>query len=819
MAKKQDNNETGSFKGVVYGDLVGAPYMIENTYNRYFPLGEGRRAFSRGRVRSFFPEVTEVSHGATAVCNWLAVHRDDPTAEALQRCLRDQFLSHPRGGWTEATRLFLSSGNGLPSQSPDWSVVTRTLPVASYVRDDLFRALELAEACVRATCNDEDTVRMAQAVTHGVFMARRGAISPELFTTLEMQYGLHLTRSDDDLRAELRGEVRRPLEMMGTPVEGAYHYVLPESPAPPSSRIVTEAAVRAVVQSDSWEDAVRRAVSFGGPSNAVAGIAGGLAEALYGEVSPTVVGKLFPYIPTDILRQMESFERASGIKVETKASPYSGLTRDAISICQTGHSVHAVVPEDRMDVRMLLRKDYPNLAVYTPAENKLLHSAFPFQKDGTYAYSLVQESSTYYIQGGTRLVTPSQYVAPGMPSLQERKRHLKEFLSLREWCMGVQKELNAAAGNPDAGQIHYGDAFHLWIGYRKIDFFYGNSLAGSIRLDERGLLRVDLGEYRDVSADSRFENHREQAWAAQSVFTVEQSGNPLGHREDIRTSIRARLLDEGLGSGTEHDLDSRYLSEDERLDRSPVSNIDHLESLDPGERQGDPPFPNDYAPVKVCIPEAKAQSVKTVYCMGYGTRTQEGFLNTLAMMDVDTVIDVRSTPKSRLEPQFNADIIYDALEKKGIDYYLAGERMGGKPDDPQLYDEHGRADWEAIRGSEAFRDGIASIERFTQDGHIVAVVGAEGSPLYGHRFGTVARSLSENGMDVRHILPNGEVVPHQEMEARMVEQYDRRGMLRSSLSESYAKQLTEAYRLLNDERGFKMKAHREWGFRARRVRF
>ena len=89
--------QTGTFKGIVYGDLVGAPYMIENTYNRYFPLGESRRAFSHGKVRSFFPEVTEVSHGAAAVCNWLSTSRDHPTAEALQKCLRDQFLSHPMG--------------------------------------------------------------------------------------------------------------------------------------------------------------------------------------------------------------------------------------------------------------------------------------------------------------------------------------------------------------------------------------------------------------------------------------------------------------------------------------------------------------------------------------------------------------------------------------------------------------------------------------------------------------------------------------------------------------------------------------------------
>ena len=173
------DRQTGTFKGIVYGDLVGAPYMIENTYNRYFPLGESRRAFSHGKVRSFFPEVTEVSHGATAVCNWLSTYREHPTAEALQKCLRDQFLSHPRGGWTEPTRLFLSSGNGLPSDTPDWSAVTRVIPVASYAKDDLLGALDLAEACVRATCSNEDTVMMAKALTHGVHMARSGRIAAE----------------------------------------------------------------------------------------------------------------------------------------------------------------------------------------------------------------------------------------------------------------------------------------------------------------------------------------------------------------------------------------------------------------------------------------------------------------------------------------------------------------------------------------------------------------------------------------------------------------------------------------------------------------
>ncbi len=93
---------------------------------------------------------------------------------------------------------------------------------------------------------------------------------------------------------------------------------------------------------------------------------------------------------------------------------------------------------------------------------------------------------------------------------------------------------------------------------------FGDALAGRVSLNDKGLLRIDLGDYRDLSTDARFENHREQAWASRSLFTIAESSDPLSYMEDIRADIRARLLDEGLGSGLHGELDSRYLSEDER---------------------------------------------------------------------------------------------------------------------------------------------------------------------------------------------------------------------------------------------------------------
>ena len=805
MPASKDPRLRGSFRGTVYGDLVGAPYMIENTYNRYFDLGETRRAYSHGRVRPFFPEVTEVSHGAAATCRWLTSFRDSPTAENLLYCLKGQFDAHPRGGWTEPTRIFLTSGIGSPSTTPDWSAVTRSIPISSFVGDDLPRALELTEACVMATCSDRETVRMAQAVTESVFMARQGHIDAEIVTMLEKRYCLALNRPDEDLRAELRGEVAEQVIMLGVPVEGAYRYRLPESPAPPSSRLVTEAALRSALRSDSWEDAVRRAVALGGPSNAVAGIAGGVAEALYGEVTPAVVGKLFTYIPTDIYRQLESLENTLRPPVSKNGPVFSDIGRDAITIVSLGPGrTTYVVPPEQSDIRRLIEKTFPEPNIILPSEVDSFLSRFHDSRTGTYPYGPRPEVRTLYVQDGARLVSPSQYVAAGMPPLQERKRHLQAFLRMRSFCIDCQKELNEKAGNPEAGPVHYGNAYHLWIGSRRIDFLFGDTLAGRLSLDGRGLLKLELGEYRDLSTDARFENHREQAWASRSMFTIAETTNPLGHLEEICNDIRSRLLDEGLGSGLTRDLDERYLSEEERMDREPVSNILHLEPLDPEQGKGTPAERADITPTRTGKPiEGKAQAVSMVYTIGYGARSQEGFINTLEMLGVDTVIDLRSIPCSRHVPQFDENILFDALDRRNIRYLSAGEKMGARPSDPSLYDGTGTVDWDRLRASTPYRTGIDAIKELAEEGSVVAISCSEGDPLSCHRFGTVSRSLEEAGMKVRHVLPNGEVVSHAEMEGRLVERYTQRNMIPSTITGSYREQLEEAYKALNRERGFR----------------
>ena len=779
--------------------------MIENTYNRYFELGESRKAYSHGKVRTFFPQVTEVSHAASAVARWLTVCRDRPTVENLQEILHDTYDHHPRGGWTEATRLFLTSEDSEPSQTSDWAAIVRVLPVAAYAGGDLFRAIDLSEAAVKATCWNDEAVRMGQAITQCVHMGLDGKGTPEMRTMLEHQYGLNLVWNEEDLRAELRGEVREPLTMLGQVVPGAYRYTLPSSPAAPSARIVTEAALMAVLKSDSWEDAVRRAVSYGGPSNAVAAIAGGVSEALYGEVTPSIVGKLFNHIPTDISGQLEELERTPLTHVKGAGNMYESIMRDSIDIISLGPGKTVyVVPDDRADIAELIRSKVPQPQIITPGEQDSFLKQFETNREGTYAFGIRPEMRTLYVQDGKDIVTPSTYIAPGMPPLQERKRHLEEFLKLRSWCIEQQKEMNRLAGTEGAGQIHYGNAYHIWIGARSIDFFIGEHRCGNIKLDYRGLLHVDIGDGRSMSADARFENHHEQAWAARGIFSIADTIHPLDRLQNIREEIAYSLLDMGNG-GENHEIDTRYMDDEDREHLYGVSNVDHLEKLDDGEDKGiSAKEMETISAVNESANEGRRQATDRIYSIGYGTRTQEGFINTLKMSGIDTVVDVRSIPRSKYVPHFNEDAIFDALEAEGIDYLSAGEKLGGRFSDLSLY-ENGRVSWDKVARDESFQEAISSLEDLCEDGHIVAIVCSESNPLSCHRFGLISRTLDSEGMDVRHILGNGEVVSHEEMETRLVEKYTRENKISCVCTGMYKDQLEEAYRVMNEEHGYKPK--------------
>ena len=66
----------------------------------------------------------------------------------------------------------------------------------------------------------------------------------------------------------------------------------------------------------------------------------------------------------------------------------------------------------------------------------------------------------------------------------------------------------------------------------------------------------------------------------------------------------------------------------------------------------------------------------TVYTVGHSTRTLEQFVELIRGFGVDTVVDIRTVPRSRTNPQYNLDTLPETLAALGMEHHQISE-LGG----------------------------------------------------------------------------------------------------------------------------------------------
>ncbi|MCL5975161.1 MAG: DUF488 domain-containing protein [Gammaproteobacteria bacterium] len=81
------------------------------------------------------------------------------------------------------------------------------------------------------------------------------------------------------------------------------------------------------------------------------------------------------------------------------------------------------------------------------------------------------------------------------------------------------------------------------------------------------------------------------------------------------------------------------------------------------------------------------------YTVGHSTRTIEEFIQLLCAANVKLVVDIRSFPRSRTNPQFNEDTLPDTLKKYQI-YYLHLPELGGRRNKIKSISSDTNAFWE-----------------------------------------------------------------------------------------------------------------------------
>lgn len=159
--------------------------------------------------------------------------------------------------------------------------------------------------------------------------------------------------------------------------------------------------------------------------------------------------------------------------------------------------------------------------------------------------------------------------------------------------------------------------------------------------------------------------------------------------------------------------------------------------------------------------------MNTLYTIGHSTHSTEQLLHLLSIHDISAVADVRSSPFSRYNPQFNREDLQKALRDAGIEYVFLGKELGARSEDPTCYAD-GKLQFDRLAQTEAFRSGVARLRR-GMESYRVALLCAEKDPITCHRMILVCRNIRQDGSKIDHILEDGSVEDNAHAERRIMQ--------------------------------------------------
>jgi ADP-ribosylglycohydrolase len=229
--------------GAIAGDVIGSVHEGARTKTKVFPLFVPESTFTDDTVLTI------------AVAETLLRPRDYVDA------FHDYFHAYPNAGYGGTFFRWCTYKQREPYQSWGNGSAMRVSPVA-YAYDTLEDVLEGAKRSAEVTHNHEHGIRGAQATAASIFLARTGNSKARIRQYIEKTFGYALQETLTQIRPTYEFDVS---------CQGS----VPQS-------------IIAFLESTSYEDAIRNAISLGGDADTMACIAGGIAEAFYGGVPENI---------------------------------------------------------------------------------------------------------------------------------------------------------------------------------------------------------------------------------------------------------------------------------------------------------------------------------------------------------------------------------------------------------------------------------------------------------------------------------------------------------------------------------------------------
>lgn len=248
--------------GAIAGDIIGSVYEFEGFKREDFPLFTADCFFTDDTVMTVATAEKLLKGGdyAKLFRGWGRRYPDRGYGGRFA-----QWLENP------ATGPYNSYGNGS---------AMRVAPVG-FAFESLYDVLEEAARSAAPTHNHPEGIKGAQATAAAVFMARKGKSKKEISEYIGGEFGYKLGESV----AEIRKYYKFSESCQGT---------VPQ-------------AIICFLESQDYEDAVRKAISLGGDADTLGCITGGIAQAAYG-LPAHIAKKARALLPPEMLAIVDAFE-------------------------------------------------------------------------------------------------------------------------------------------------------------------------------------------------------------------------------------------------------------------------------------------------------------------------------------------------------------------------------------------------------------------------------------------------------------------------------------------------------------------------------
>lgn len=161
----------------------------------------------------------------------------------------------------------------------------------------------------------------------------------------------------------------------------------------------------------------------------------------------------------------------------------------------------------------------------------------------------------------------------------------------------------------------------------------------------------------------------------------------------------------------------------------------------------------------------------TVFTIGHSTRAIPEFIALLKACCVNLVVDVRSVPRSRHNPQFNKDTLPNLLKPKEINYYhmpgIGGLRRPKRDSVNTAWRNKSFRGYADFMQTKEFVENLLNLIAFTRE-NCVAIMCAEALPWRCHR-SLIADALVVRNLKVEHIISKDSGIKHTLTEWALVE--------------------------------------------------